>query len=782
MSMWKKSGIFKNVQFKIINIITACIFICCMIGVAGGDKTIGTLEDFVVEMNGGQIGDDETYTIDASSGINGNWLTISGFELTPGVYKYYVNYTLTAESDNDVNLIEIHSTGKKYKELLQNSPHFYSGIDSLECEFFVTSSIDAGNVYFTVDYNGTESFAINDISIVRTTGLYTIAAFFICLVTLIVDSLLILYFYNKRYPFSLEDRIVYLGLPAVFLVASIPLFVNYMTFGHDYIFHVLRIEFLSKSLAQGVFPVRVEGTWLYGHGYANSIFYCDTFLMFPAILRLLGFPMLWAYQGYVYFVNLLTLLVAYFSFKGIFKDRITAVIGAMLYILSPYRFYNVYNRAAVGEYTAMIFLPLLCLGFYKIFNDDIKKKEYKYNFLILVLGLSGIIQSHLLSGEMAGAVIIVVCLARIKKVFRKETFIELVKAVGGTVIANLWFLLPMADMMLADEYYYSASGQRSIQNRGVFVSHLFSSIQNGGNNAYFHTNGMTDSGAIYIGAALILGVIVYLLIRRKCRRADVSLDKMSFLSLIIGIAAAAMSTIYFPWNSLKNVNVILGKLASMIQFPTRLTTISTVAFVIVSTTGVYWLVRHYKGIAGNVVCGLLCACAVIFSLYQANDYLYSGSGIWLFSMENMGQSNVSGGEYLLMGTVVTDYLYHDAIPSEGVTVESFDKDDLATYTYVVTSNEEKEYYVDLPMILYKGYSAEDAVTGETLSLCEGENGDVRVMLPSGYEGSIHVWYSGMWYWHAAEAVSLCFWLAIIVWLIRKKRMKNALIQSSNGIA
>ncbi len=779
--MWKKSGIFKSIQFKIINIIAACIFICCMIGVAGGDKTIGTLDDFVVEMSGGEITEEGDYIIDASSGINGTWLTISGFKLTPGVYKYYVNYTLTAESDNDVNLIQIHSIGEVYKELLQNNPHFYSGTDSLECEFFVTSSIDTGNAYFTVDYKGTESFAINDISIIKTTGLYKIAAFFICLITLITDSLLMLCFYNKRYPFSTEDRIVYLGLPAVFLIASIPLFVNYMTFGHDYIFHVLRIEFLSKSLAQGVFPVRVEGTWLYGHGYANSIFYCDTFLMFPALLRLLGFPMLWAYQGYVYLINLLTLMVAYFSFRGIFKDRVTAVIGAMLYILSPYRFYNVYNRAAVGEYTAMIFLPLLCLGFYKIFNDDIRKKEYKYNFLILVLGLSGIIQSHLLTGEMAGAVIIVVCLTRIKKVFRKETFIELVKAVGGTVIANLWFLLPMLDMMLADEYYYSASGQRSIQKRGVFVSHLFSTIQNGGNNAFFHTDGMTDSGAIYIGVALIFGTIVYLLIRKKFRKPDISLDKMALLSLIIGIVTAAMSTIYFPWNSLKNINKILGKLASMIQFPTRLTTISTVAFVIVATTGIYWIVRHYKGSVKNAVCGLLCACAVIFSLYQANDYLYSGSGIWLYSMENMGQSNVSGGEYLLMGTIGADYLYHEAIPSDGVTVESFEKDDLDTYTYVITSDEETEHYIELPMILYKGYSVEDTVTGETLTLCKGENGDIRVMLPAGFEGTVRVWYSPMWYWHAAEAVSLCFWLCIIVWLIRRRHMLNASLRNSNEV-
>ena len=61
--MWKKSGIFKSVQFKIINIIAACIFICCMMGVAGGDKTIGTLEDFVVEMTGGEINETEAFTI-----------------------------------------------------------------------------------------------------------------------------------------------------------------------------------------------------------------------------------------------------------------------------------------------------------------------------------------------------------------------------------------------------------------------------------------------------------------------------------------------------------------------------------------------------------------------------------------------------------------------------------------------------------------------------------------------------------------------------------------------
>ena len=99
--------------------------------------------------------------------------------------------------------------------------------------------------------------------------------------------------------------------------------------------------------------------WLYGHGYANSLFYCDTFLVIPAILRLIGFPMSVSYGGYICLVNLTTAVIAYICFCGIFRNRVTGMFGSMLYTLAPYRVYNIYNRSAVGEYTAMIFLPLL---------------------------------------------------------------------------------------------------------------------------------------------------------------------------------------------------------------------------------------------------------------------------------------------------------------------------------------------------------------------------------------------------------------------------------------
>ena len=72
--------------------------------------------------------------------------------------------------------------------------------------------------------------------------------------------------------------------------------------------------------------------WLYGHGYANSLFYCDTFLVIPAILRLIGFPMSVSYDGYIFLVNLATAVIAYICFCGIFRNRDRNVRKYVVYV------------------------------------------------------------------------------------------------------------------------------------------------------------------------------------------------------------------------------------------------------------------------------------------------------------------------------------------------------------------------------------------------------------------------------------------------------------------
>jgi len=79
------------------------------------------------------------------------------------------------------------------------------------------------------------------------------------------------------------------------------------------------------------------------------------------------------------------------------------------------------------------------------------------------------------------------------------------------------------------------------------------------------------------------------------------------------------------------------------------------------------------------------------------------------------------------------------------------------------------------MINYKGYRAQDMDSGEVFEVTAGNNQDVRVLLPSGYQGRLHVWFQSMWYWRVAEVISLVTIILLgLGWFRRyNKIVKNA---------
>ena len=120
-----------------------------------------------------------------------------------------------------------------------------------------------------------------------------------------------------------------------------------------------RIAAMAAELSYGQFPVRLTTTTLNGYGYASPLCYCELFLLLPALLYNLWLPLRTCYQVYLFAVTLATCLIAYFSFAKITASRRLGLLGALLYTLSAYRLTCVYTRAAVGEFTAMAFFPLV---------------------------------------------------------------------------------------------------------------------------------------------------------------------------------------------------------------------------------------------------------------------------------------------------------------------------------------------------------------------------------------------------------------------------------------
>lgn len=725
--MLKKSEFFKNRKIQILVCVELLLILVGMAGLFGKTGVV--------------VGRENTALLQEE-----------GVALPAGAYTLRIYYT-TEQQGLEVGSFGVEAEDAMFKGLLTNGVSLYAGLTQRETDFYLRDSVEK----LTAVVNADSDVTVEGLEVIATTRGSRIFLFWVILGSLLTDAVLMLSMYHKRYPLPRERLLAIFGVPALALTASIPSLVDYNVMGADMMYHVLRIEALADSIRKAELPVRLSSYWLCGHGYASSLFYCDTFLTLPALLRILGFSPESAYGLFMVSLNLATAVTAYISFSGIFRKRSIGVFGCVLYTLAPYRVYNMYNRAAVGEVTAMIFLPLLVWGFYRIYTEDTEDRKYLWSWVIPTIGFSGIIQSHTLTCEMAGFFVVILCMVLWKRTFRKRTFIVLAGTVLMTVLINAWFLVPFLDLMTADSYYFSHNANVFIQSRGIYPAQIFYTLQAGGSSSRYVENGMMDAEPIGLGAALLCCIGLWLFLRYKYRGTVSPQQRQerraADVSVALLVLALYMSTCYFPWDFLSSGSRLLATLVGSLQFPTRITAIVSVLGVFVACVTGVWVLRENTGfLSGKLLLILVSAVALLFGNYQLNDILMTRSElIRLYSAQNMGTTGILGAEYLPLEVEIGHMSYHAPVLSEGVVMEAYEKDGLSVSAYVTT---EGEGYAEFPMLYYKGYHARATETGSVLPVEKGDNGDVRVQLPGSFSGEIEIRYGGMWYWRVAEAVSI----------------------------
>ena len=347
----------------------------------------------------------------AEEAVNDSYYVSTEVSLTPGVYQLLLNY----HADSDMtNVVDIVSDSAPYQSIYSNTTVLYAGQNHTDYVFWVNQQVSDLKVQVT--YGGQGMLQVQDGLIVKTNLLERQHLILWLVFACILNG--ILFFFQKK---EKSVRKTILMLVLIIAGSSLPLFTDYMLTGADMTFHLLRIKGIKDALLSGQFPVRMQPDWLQGHGYAAGIFYCDFFLYIPAILRIFGFTVQGAYKSYKLLVNIATCLVAYGSFKKMLKDDRLAMLGSFLYTFQVIRLIYIYGVDGVGQFTAMIFFPLVAYGFYRIFTMDPEEAEYKYSFIPLTIGLSGIILSHVLSCVMTAFFAFLLCIICIKKVDRKST-------------------------------------------------------------------------------------------------------------------------------------------------------------------------------------------------------------------------------------------------------------------------------------------------------------------------------------------------------------------------
>ena len=577
-----------------------------------------------------------------------------------------------------------------------------------------------------------------------------------CIVYFILITIICFILFIKAESIYSKRSNILLGIVVVFL-ASLPLFVQGLEghFGQDIEFHLLRIDNIANDLREFNIPSRIGTVWLDGYGYPSSLYYGDIILYPAAVLRLMGFPVIWAFKLFMIGINALTAFLGYITFKTIFDNSKIALLCSFAYVASTYRMFDIFIRGAIGESMALVFLPVVLLGVYLVYTDK-KGKGILYNSTIFALGMTGLVCTHVMSTEMTAVALVIFGLINFKKTFTKRVILSYIITVVETIVLSLYFIVPFADVNLHQmvTINYLAEGTRVIQHEGMDIAQFFSFFQNVFRELdYKSFTGKAVAPSILLMTVLVIAIIMW--IRGKAKR---ELKIASVMSLI----CIVLSTNIFPWDLLSKTWI--GNMLAQVQFPWRYLGLGTLFMSLL--LGYVITQIDTKAYKSRLKLAFLILGIVGVSLFTSN-YIDDAKLVNYMDTASMDADNVGIYEYILGGTdwnnldgnVITNNIGSLDIQRHGSSI----------HMDVVT---ESDASIVLPVQNYYGYLAKDS-DGNVLTISNADNNNMRLELPGNWTGSVDI-SVGYWHWTLALIISLIGFVAVILYFVIRanKREKD----------
>ena len=502
------------------------------------------------------------------------------------------------------------------------------------------------------------------------------------------------------------------------LIAFVPYFGHFLQAGSDDVFHLARIETLAKDLHWNSFPIKIHWELANNYGYGVGFFYCNLFLYIPAILIKLGLSLTEAYKIFAFFIFTGIFISMYISAKEITGNKICAVIGAVLYVLSMPVLRSFYTEFTLGTSLGLVFTPLAIAGIYLFCVRETGLK-------LLMAGFIGLIYSHVLSTVIAVGVCGVILIYNWKKLYKnkhmRKQFLLAVIFVSA-VTMGMWG--PMLEQLVVQQLKVSQPWTRISENTERFSNML----------------GQHGIGYVLVFVTLIsIALEVYVLIVKK--------EQEELWGLLLwGTILCLLPCITPFWK-------VFDSLFTPLQFTRRLYG-PAVIMVILSFVGLLARLKVSQRFM-IVILGMF----FVFSCLQAMDLM----------MEEKGDVEDLNGRVLyeeIMGLGAGEEWLPIETPREILTEpdtaiasdESRVIGDKAQGVFRFIADKDKKYYT-VPYIWYKGYQAETS-DGIKLDTQKGVQGLLQVNLDdmSMDSGEVVIYYGGTWIQHISYLITV---LAII---------------------
>ena len=549
----------------------------------------------------------------------------------------------------------------------------------------------------------------------------------------------------KKYFSDIENRIVAVMFVITMIVALSPFASRYCINGHDLEYHLLRIEALKEQILMGKPFSKIDFLFFGGAGYASSLFYSDFLLIIPALLRVLGLSIGASYHIFASLCVIATFASFYFCTKVLTKSKIAGLIAGMLVTLCPYHMDDVLVRAAVGEYMAFIFVPVVVLAIYNIIYENMSKPW------LFVLGFAGTLLSHSATTILCVAVAVVLLLINIKVLIKSPAIIvRMLISSLVTLALTAYYWAPMLEQF-ADAKFYVSNNWTDMLDAALDFSLVFSEV------------------FPCLGIFLVFFAVTRIFVSVK------ETPILRFADYLIGVAlvfALGTSNI-MPWEK-------VARFFGFLQFPWRLFIISSSLLAIADAIVMYAVYEKITKEEGKNLKPYTARLVIVVSIlmFMGTSSVYhmtqNSQGYYDYSDDYYSYkpftAAVIAGEWLPMSVTDAESILdmsENVVSSTGSNLP-FERSKGEIVVDIPVSFD----YVDVPFIYYKGYEAEletsleDSYRIEKLRISgEGDNGFARVFLSENQKGKLTVRYAGTLIQKISAVVSLVALLGIIIFVI-----------------
>ena len=544
------------------------------------------------------------------------------------------------------------------------------------------------------------------------------------------------------------------------VILSIPLCKIQIRDTHDGFLHLLRMLGTNNAFKIGEIPPIVAPYYCNGGGYAMNLFYNPLVTYIPLLIKLFTPTYAMALKIFGGLCIVLSGITMYYFVYQVTKKRLIALFASIIYLIAPYKLGDVYKRFAIGEFASFVFMPLLFIGMYNLFNQDGKKHYF------ITIGAVGLVLTHTVTTFYMAIFCAIYVLLNVEKFKDKSILKKIIINVVFILLISMCFLAPMleakqlADYAIFDSKIMSTNGDYVYSNT-IELSEFFTDI------------GKENATTYIIGVPTFVLMCLTIFTFTK---VDKKYKDFYIVAILFSIISMFMSSKYCPW-------FVLPDFLCKLQYPWRM--MGFFAFFISFVVGVniYVLLKTLfdKDITRLIVATVIIVLSVAYTMPIVQQYATDD-----MQRDEKWENNVVENPYIYHMSINREYLPTKAlylqrtylkdkedkiyILSGDATIVEEEKKDLSITATL--ENITEGTVIEFPFFYYPGYEIILEQDGNVVKLKseESDNGFVSAAVNTNIDNcKISVKYVGTTITYASYIISAFGLLGFALYVIKERK-------------